>query len=130
MTGKYADFFEEHRDFFDSTAKQYVFMTGVLTQYLINIQMYDKDSAPFRKRLNSLKLDKDLVHRIFTEAREKLIQYDKNYYQELEQDIADLMIKGGIENHSNDEISFIFTLGMTLNQKFKEQKTQEPITNE
>ncbi len=125
MTGKYADFFEEHGDFFDSSAKQYIFMTGVLTQYLINIQMHDKGSAPFRKRLNSLKLDKDLVHRIFTEAREKLIQYDKNYYQELEQDIADLMIKGGIESLSNDEISFIFTLGMTLSKKFKDVKAQD-----
>lgn len=130
VTDKYAVFFEEHRDFFGSSAKQYVFLTGVLAQYLINIQMHDKGAAPFRKRLNSMKLDSNLVHRIFTEAREKLIQYDKNYYQELEQEIADLMVKGGIEKLSNDEISFLFTLGMTLNKKFKETKTQEPDLNE
>ena len=130
MTDKYAEFFEEHRDFFVSSAKQYVFLTGVLAQYLINIQMHDKGAAPFRKRLNSMKLDGNLIHRIFTEAREKLIQYDKNYYQDLEQRIADLMVKGGIEKLSNDEISFLFTLGMTMNKKFKESKTQEPDPNE
>lgn len=130
MTGKFADFFKEHQDFFESSAKQYVFMTGVLTQYLINIQLQDKGSAPFRKRLNSLKMDKKLVHRVFTEAKEKLIQYDKNYYQELEQNIAELMIMGGIDELSNDEISFIFALGMTLNKKFKDTKKQEIENNQ
>jgi CRISPR-associated protein Csh1 len=125
MTGKFADFFAEHRDFFDSSAKQSIFMTGVLTQLLLNIQLFDKGSAPFRKRLNGLKLNKDLVHRIFTEAREKLEQYGKNYYQEMEQDIADLMVKGEMEKLSKDEISFFFTLGMTLYKKFKDSNIKE-----
>jgi CRISPR-associated protein Csh1 len=120
MTGKFADFFTEHEDFFDSSAKQSVFMVGVLSQYLMNIQLYDKGSAPFRKRLNGLKLNKDIIQRIFTEAREKLEQYGKNYYMELEQNIAELMVEGGMEKLSNDEISFFFTLGMSLNKKFKD----------
>lgn len=130
MTGKFADFFEEHEDFIDSSAKQCVFMTGVLTQLLINIQLSDKDSAPFRKRLNSMKLNQDLVYRIFTEAKEKLEQYGKNYYRELEEDIATLMVKGGMEKLSNDEISFLFTLGMTLYKKFKDTKTVDQETEQ
>lgn len=125
MNGKYADFFSEHRDFFDSSAKQSVFMVGVLTQLLMNIQLHDKGSSPFRKRLNSLKLNKDLVFRIFTEAREKLEQYGKNYYKELEEDISELFVKSGLEKLSNDEISFFFTLGMTLYKKFKEPYNPE-----
>jgi CRISPR-associated protein Csh1 len=125
MTGKFADFFEEHKDFFDTSAKQCVFMTGVLTQFLINIQHTEKNSAPFRKRLNSMKLNKDLVYRIFTEAKEKLEQYSKNYYLKLEQSIAELMIKGGMEKLTNDEISFLFTLGMTLSKNFKQETTTE-----
>lgn len=125
MNGKYADFFSEHGDFFDSSAKQSVFMVGVLTQLLMNIQLHDKGAAPFRKRLNSLKLDQELIARIFTEAREKLEQYGKNYYKELEEDISELLIKGGMEKLSNDEISFFFTLGMTLYKKFKETNNQE-----
>ena len=125
MTGKFADFFQEHQDFIDSGAKQCVFMTGVLTQLLINIQLSDKGSAPFRKRLNNMKLNQNLVYRIFTEAKEKLEQYGKNYYRELEADIAELMVKGGMEKLSNDEISFLFTLGMTLYKKFKEPKAMD-----
>lgn len=125
MNGKFADFFTEHRDFFDSSAKQSVFMVGVLTQLLMNIQLHEKGSSPFRKRLNSLKLNKDLVFRIFTEAREKLEQYGKNYYKELEEDISELFVQGGMEKLSNDEISFFFTLGMTLYKKFKEPYTPE-----
>lgn len=126
MNAKYADFFSEHRDFFDSSAKQCVFMVGVLTQLLMNIQLHEKGSAPFRKRLNGLKLNKDLVFRIFTEAREKLEQYGKNYYKELEEDISELFVNGGMEKLSNDEISFFFTLGMTLYKKFKEPYNPEP----
>jgi len=124
MNEKFQNFFNEHNDFFDSNAKQYIFMLGVLTQNLINIQYRDKNSTPFRKRLNGLKLNKDLIQRIFTEAIEKLEEYNKNYYTELEHDIANLMVKDGIDELSNDEISFFFTLGMALNQDFKEEKAQ------
>jgi len=124
MNEKFQNFFEEHYDFFDSNAKKYIFMLGVLTQNLINIQFVDKNSKPFRKRLNGLKLNKELIQRIFTEVIEKLEEYDKNYYAELEHDIAKLMVKDGIDELSNDEISFFFTLGMALNQDFKEEKAQ------
>jgi CRISPR-associated protein Csh1 len=100
-------------------------MVGVLSQLLINIQLYEKGSAPFRKRLNSIKLNKDLGFRIFTEAREKLEQYGKNYYKELEEDISELFVQSGLEKLSNDEISFFFTLGMTLYKRFKEPNNPE-----
>jgi CRISPR-associated protein Csh1 len=120
MTGKYAEFFEEHKSFFNSYSKQYVFLTGVLTQYLLNIQKANTGATPFRKRLNGMKLDKALVNRILTEAIEKLKQYDKNYYQALEADIAELMIQAAEEKLTNDETSYVFTLGMTLSKRFKE----------
>lgn len=124
MTGKLNEFFGEHAEFFGSAAKRYVFMVGVLTQYLLDIQRVDKNAEPFRKRLNSMKLDKNLVNRIFTEAIEKLNQYEKNFYRALEQEIAAMAIQGGMEALSNDEISFIFTLGMTLSKEFKTKKEE------
>jgi len=126
----YEVFFAEHRDFFDTNAKKSVFMTGVLTQHLLDIQFTDRNAAPFRKRLNGLKLNPTLVTRIYTEAIEKLTQYDKNYYHELQSDIAKLMITGGLEELSNDEISYIFTLGMTLNKQFKTKKQEETENKE
>lgn len=125
MNRKYMEFFVEHQDFFDSSAKQCAFLTGILAQLLINIQKHDKGAAPFRKRLNGLKLNESLIQRVFTEAKEKLEQYGKNYYQSLEEDIASLMVQGGMAKLSNDELSFAFTLGMTLSKKFKEQNSNE-----
>lgn len=125
MNALYEGFFAEHQDFFDSNAKKSVFMTGVLTQNLLTIQFKDKGATPFRKRLNGLKLNPALINRIFTEAREKLEQYDKNYYRELQSDIAKLMVTGGMDELTNDEISFYFTLGMTLCKEFKTTKTED-----
>jgi len=124
MIDSFKEFFEEHADFFDTSAKQCVFMVGVLTQFLMNIQLRDKGSMPFRKRLNSLKLSKELIQRVYYEAIEKLNQYGKNYYKELEENIASQFPLGGMEKLSNDEISFFFTLGMTLHKRFKVQKTE------
>lgn len=121
----YEEFFAEHQDFFDTNAKKSVFMTGVLTQHLLDIQYVDRGATPFRTRLNGLKLNPALIKRIFTEAIEKLKQYNKNYYRKLQGDIAQLMITGGMEELSNDEISFIFTLGMALNQQFKNQDQEK-----
>lgn len=126
MNPKFITFFEEHKDFFDSSAKQSIFMLGVLTQFLLNIQYVDKNGAtPFRNRLNGMKLNKELIPRIFSEVIEKLEEYGKNYYKEIETDIAKLLIQGGLEKLSNDEISFFFTLGMALNKDFKEIKDKE-----
>jgi len=122
MNPKFITFFDEHKDFFNSSAKQSIFMLGVLTQFLLNIQYVDKKGAtPFRNRLNGLKLNKEIIQRIFTEVIEKLEEYDKNYYKEMEREIAGLLVQGGLEKLSNDEISFFFTLGMALNQEFKDQ---------
>ncbi|MGI6198696.1 MAG: TIGR02556 family CRISPR-associated protein [Candidatus Cloacimonadaceae bacterium] len=125
VNAHYEEFFTEHQDFFDTNAKKSVFMTGVMTQHLLDIQYVDRDAAPFRTRLNGLKLNPALMNRIFTEAREKLEQYGKNYYRELQSDIAQLMITGGLEDLSNDEISYFFTLGMTLNKQFKNKDQEE-----
>jgi len=59
-------------------------LTGVLTEKLLNIQYKERGSKPFYSRLNGLKLNKNIVKRIYTEAINKLNEYNKNYYKELE----------------------------------------------
>lgn len=80
---KYLDFFENdnYKDAFDSDYKKAVFLTGVLTEKLLNIQYEERKSKPFYSRLNGLKLDRNLVRRIFSEAVNKLNEYNKNYYK-------------------------------------------------
>lgn len=130
---KYLDFFENesYSEVFGSDYKRAVFLTGVLIEKLLNIQYKERGSKPFYSRLNGLKLDRSLVKRIYTEAINKLNEYDKNFYKELEYLIGMYILGEEAEkNVSNDEISFYFVLGMTLAKQFKEEKKSGEDTND
>ncbi|MDQ2085340.1 TIGR02556 family CRISPR-associated protein [Herbivorax sp. ANBcel31] len=123
---KYLDFFENesYKDVFDSDYKRAVFLTGVLVENLLNVQYRERGSKPFYSRLNGLKLNRQLLKRIFTEAINKLNEYEKNYYAELEHLIGMYML-GEDKSVSNDDISFYFVLGMTLAKHFKKKSEEE-----
>jgi CRISPR-associated protein Csh1 len=117
-------FFDRHRGFFNSDsseAKKCVFLVGVLIQKLLNIQFKFRDkSTPFRTKLQGLKLNEVLVKKLLPEAQNKLEEYGKNYYRQLEAIISQYMVAAGTKwQMSNDEISFYFVLGMNLSELFK-----------
>ena len=112
--------FTEFPDFFDQPAKRAVFMEGALAQLLLNIQYQERGAGPFRTKLQGLKLDERLVKRLLPEMQNKLEEYGKNYYRELEVLISKYMIQAGEGwKMSKDEISFYFVLGMNLCHIFK-----------
>ena len=111
-----ADFFTEHQIFDDDTKKA-VFLEGVLAEKLLNIQYRERNSKPFRARLNGLKIDEKVARRLLPEMINKLEEYDKNYYKELEQGIAAYMLNASFSAYPVDELSFYFTLGMSLANK-------------
>lgn len=125
MDNKYEAFFNNHAAFFinDSATKKAIFLEGVLVQKLLNIQYQDRGSKPFRSRLHSLKLKEKYIKNLLTEAIEKLEQYDKNYYRDLEKTISKYLLDSKFEI-SNDEISFYFTMGMNLAGEFKTDKNK------
>ncbi|MBU1782948.1 TIGR02556 family CRISPR-associated protein [bacterium] len=119
-------FFREHKDFFDLSAKKAVFLEGALCQKLLNIQWRDKGATPFRNRLQGLKMDERLVKRLLPEIQNKLEEYGKNYYRQLETIISEYMVASGSDwKMSMDETSFYFVLGMNLSGLFKTQKEEE-----
>lgn len=132
MENKYEDYFRKHPDFYDADWKKAVFLTGILAQHVMDIQFQERNARPFRSRLNGLKLDAHAIKRLLPESIEKLEQYKKNYYRELEEVIAYLMESGEpeLKNQSVDEISFYFTMGMNLNKQFKSKKEIEGENNE
>ncbi len=121
---KYIEFLEaeQHKPMFDADYKKAVFLTGVLTKKLLNIQYASGGSQPFYSRLNGLKLDSKHIRRIFAEAFNKLTEYNENYYYTLEELIGEYMLGENSDTMSNDEISFYFVLGMVMAGKFKESK--------
>ncbi|WP_084600634.1 TIGR02556 family CRISPR-associated protein [Methanolacinia paynteri] len=122
--------FDSFPDFFNDDIKKAVFLEGVLAQKLLNIQRLERGATPFRSKLQGLKLDEKLVKRLLPEMQNKLDEYGKNYYSNLEEKISAHMVKAGDGwKMPKDEISYYFVLGMNLVKIFKKQGEQE-ITEE
>ncbi len=126
MKDKVTLFFETFQDFFTTDAHKGVFLLGILTKLLLNIQSQERNSTPFRSRLKGLKMDsRDLVS-LLPMIVDKLEQYQKNYYSRLETLISKFMIAAGDHNKWEiplDELNYIFVLGMNLSDYFKIEKT-------
>ena len=120
---KIMSFFSRFGDFFDSDAKKVIFLEGVLTQKLLNIQYQERNATPFRIKLKGLNLDERQVKKLLPEIQNKLEEYGKNYYRTLESIISKYFVSAGDGwKISNDEISFYFVLGMNLSYIFKTKK--------
>jgi len=128
---KTEDFFQKFSDFFNSDIKKAIFLEGVLTQFLLNIQYRERKANPFRVKLKGLKLDEKQVRKLLPEIQNKLEEYGKNYYRDLETIISFYLVSSGNNwNITNDEISFYFVLGMNLSDLFKKEKESGGNENE
>jgi CRISPR-associated protein Csh1 len=120
----YREFFEEN-SLFDEDTKRAIFLEGVLAEKLLIIQYRARNSKPFMSRLNGLKIDERVAKRLLPEMINKLEEYDKNFYKELEEAIGIYFLNSDFSKFSVDEISFYFTLGMTLANKLLPKKTNQ-----
>jgi CRISPR-associated protein Csh1 len=118
-------FFEANRAFFNSDAKKATFIEGVLAQKLLNIQWMDKGATPFRTKLHGLKMNEALIKRLLPEMQNKLEEYEKNYYRDLEEIIACHFVLSGADwKENDDELSFYFVLGMDMHKLFGNVKEE------
>lgn len=126
MEGKamYRDDFFKENIIFDDYTKRAVFLEGVLADFLLSIQYQERNAKPFQARLNGLKIDEKIAKRLLPEMINKLEEYKKNYYRDLESGISEYMLKSNFKKYSVDELSFYFTLGMTLSKHFKNEKEE------
>ncbi|MFA6373606.1 MAG: TIGR02556 family CRISPR-associated protein [Methanothrix sp.] len=121
-------YFEANKAFFNSDSKKATFLEGVLAQKLLNIQWMDKKATPFRTKLHGLKMNEALIKRLLPEIQNKLEEYQKNYYRDLESLIANHFVLAGLNwNEVDDELSFYFVLGMDMHKLFKHEKEEEQI---
>ncbi len=119
-------FFEGNKTFFNTESKKATFLEGVLTQKLLNVQFMDKKATPFRTKLHGLKMNESLIKRLLPEIQNKLEEYDKNYYRDLESIIANHFVLAGLKwKEADDELSFYFVLGMDMHKLFKHAKEEE-----
>lgn len=128
---KVEQFFDANKPFFTSDARKATFLEGVLTQKLLNIQWRDKKATPFRTKLHGLKMNEALIKRLLPDIQNKLEEYGKNYYRDLESVIAHHFILSGANwNEVNDVLSFYFVLGMDMHKLFTTAKEDEEQISE
>ena len=128
---KIESFFDKFSDFFDSNIKKAIFLEGVLAQSLLNIQYQERKANPFRVKLKGLKLDEKQIRKLLPEIQNKLEEYGRNYYRDLESIISYYFVSSGNAwDTTNDEISFYFVLGMNLSDLFKKEKNNGGKDNE
>jgi len=123
------EFLEDYKGAFGSADKRAVFLEGILAQHLMDQQMNERnsDDAPFRKKLANLRLDKKKAKRLLPKIKNHMEMYrdmsDNNYssYRELWETTGKYFMKADDEgwNISDDELRYYFTLGLSLNQTFK-----------
>ena len=83
----------------------------------------DKKATPFRSKLHGLKMNEALIKRLLPEIQNKLEEYEKNYYRDLESLIANHFVLAGVNwKEVDDELSFYFVLGMDMHKLFQECK--------
>lgn len=118
--------FMEYPRFFRKDPVKAIFLVGVLSQLLMNIQLRKRGATPFRSKLQGLKLDDKIVRALLLQIQNKLDEYDSNYYRDLETLASEYFIQSQDEwDLSKDEISFYFALGMNLSRYFTAEKEGE-----
>jgi len=121
--------FNAYSDFFDQPIIRAVFVLGILTKLLMNIQYRNLNATPFFNRLNGLKLNKRIIIKLVSEVKGKLSEYSVAYV-DLEEEMAKYFLEAGRDwLVSDDELSFFFALGMNNASKFKSE-TKEGEENE
>lgn len=114
------NFFKDFSEAFDTPDKKAVFLEGVLTTWLLNVQLAKRRSAPFRSRLSGLKLNQRKVKSLLPEIMEKLVSYEVSYLW-LEELVSRFFVEADEKGWviSDDEISYYFALGLNLARVLK-----------
>lgn len=110
-------FIEGHSStYFTKAYLKGVFLFGCLVNELLNEQR----GKAFMKELNGLNIDKDLITKKFPKLINKLRQYDLNYKNISDMEIAASRYFTANDNVNKDEVSFAFTLGLVLQKDFRD----------
>ncbi len=113
------EFFEKFK-IFDDSIKRALFLEGLLAGKLLQLQYKHKNSKPFYSRLNALRIDEKIAKRLLPEMINKLEEYEMNYQQfkDIESAISFYFMNGDFSNYSMDELSFYFSLGLSMPNYF------------
>jgi len=119
----FEEIFERYGKSLNTPSKRGIFLLGALTQMLLNLQYHLRSSAPFMKKLKSLKMNEQDIRGLLAEVQNKFIEYDRYDVgkRELAKEISDLFLQSGEDwKLSIDEMNYYFACGMNLYEKISE----------
>ena len=114
--GKYGQFVEAHKDYFDSQEKVVSLLTGCYVSKVLYAQGQSLGNSPFYKKLRGMKLDRKLLQTLYPEARNKIQQYDAfGLVKDLDPLLASAWVECGNDwKITDDEATLSFTIGLSL----------------
>lgn len=117
---RFEEFFAGLSPMLSTPAARGIFLLGVLTELLLNVQFAKRGSKPFLKQLKGLRLTEKDIRGLLPKVQNKLTEYesfDKGKRQ-LAEDISTYLLQSGESwDLSIDEINFYFAAGMNLANK-------------
>ena len=121
------DFLAERAHFFESDYEKGVFLTGALTQKLIEVQRKALNNEPFLNQLNGLRINEKLLEKLWPRLLNKMREYEMHNYthvREMEAEASRLLMSqdAGKRADLNDRLSYVFTLGMSLQRYFRSEE--------
>lgn len=126
--GKYGQFVDAHKDFFDAQEKVAAFLTGCYVSKVLFVQKENLNTSPFYKKLRGMKLDRKRLQALYPEVRNKIQQYDAfGLVYEIDSLLASAWVECGNDwKITDDEATLSFTIGLSLdyniNKTHKEQQ--------
>ena len=119
-------FFTRYNVAFTNASRRASFLVGVFVKFLLDVQYAQRKETPFWSKLYTLRLNVKRLKKIFTEAVNKLHEYGITY-KELQQRVAQELVAADNESWdiTDDEISYFFTLGLSLGALFKKRKEEK-----
>ncbi|MCK8823786.1 TIGR02556 family CRISPR-associated protein [Fuchsiella alkaliacetigena] len=127
------NFLAEQSDVLDSKIKQLIFLQGLFTQKILNLQKKEYNGiAPFRDKLNGLKLNQKLLEDLHPELFTKLndyLQISALQLKKLKKLMTDLFVDSDFNSITNNKLSFYFAFGMSQATKLQPQDKRWEVSN-
>ncbi len=119
----FEDVFKKYGNTFAVPVRRGIFLTGALTQMLLNKQGKERGAKPFMKKLKGLKMDEQDIKALLPAVQNKFEEYNsfgKGKKLVAEEAYNYLFSSGDNWRLSVDEINFYFAGGMNLVRKIKD----------
>lgn len=128
----YGAYCAEHSDFFAGQEHIAAFLSGCFANVVCYVQKKERGAAPFAKKFRGRLVDATLLRRLYHEGRDRLEIYNgMGLVHDLDADLAEALVAVGNDwKASPDELTLAFTVGLALQFRLQQRKSEEQTTTD